>query len=154
MKIKLLQILLIAVFMTFLTAVPKVGAHCEVPCGIYDDTTRMTLIFEHITTIEKSMQMIKELSESGDNQNQLIRWVTNKEKHAEFLQDIVNQYFLTQRIKFDAEKYQEKLQALHQLLVYAMKCKQTVDLDNVAKIRAAATTFHELYFVNKEHKHQ
>ena len=33
-------------------------AHCEIPCGIYDDHMRIHMIEEHITTIEKSMQQI------------------------------------------------------------------------------------------------
>lgn len=125
----------------------KAFAHCEIPCGIYDDATRMNLLLEHTTTIEKSMKMIVEL-EKGDNSNQLVRWVTNKEKHAEMLQDIVTQYFMTQRIKFDAADYDKKLAALHKLLVYAMKCKQTTDLDNVQKLRDAAQEFHALYFAH------
>jgi nickel superoxide dismutase len=28
-----------------------VGAHCEIPCGIYDDQLRADLIEEHSTTI-------------------------------------------------------------------------------------------------------
>ena len=31
-------------------------AHCEIPCGIYDDEMRLKMIAEHITTIEKSMR--------------------------------------------------------------------------------------------------
>lgn len=120
-------------------------SHCEIPCGIYDDATRMTLINEHITTIEKSMQKINELGK-GTNTNQLVRWVGNKEKHADLLQDIVTQYFMTQRIKFDTENYEKKLGALHQLLVFAMKCKQTTDLANVEKLQKAADEFHKLYF--------
>lgn len=120
-------------------------AHCEIPCGIYDDATRMTMILEHATTIEKSMNKINEL-EKGGNANQLVRWVTNKEKHAELLQDIVTQYFMTQRIKLDAPDYDKKLGALHKMLVFSMKCKQTTDLANVEKLRAAADEFHKLYF--------
>ena len=33
-------------------------AHCEIPCGIYDDQLRAKLIAEHATTIEKSMKKI------------------------------------------------------------------------------------------------
>ncbi len=119
-------------------------AHCEIPCGIYDDATRLSLIQEHIVTIEKSMNKIKEL-ENGSNQNQLIRWVANKEDHANQLQEIVTQYFMTQRIKFDAKDYDKKLASLHQMLVYAMKCKQTVDLANVESLKKAAKEFHDLY---------
>ena len=39
---------------------------------------------EHISTIEKSIKKIEELSkEKEKNSNQIVRWVVNKEKHAE-----------------------------------------------------------------------
>jgi len=120
-------------------------SHCEIPCGIYDDEMRMMMIEEHAATIEKSMNEIVELEKGGDA-NQLVRWVTNKEHHANELQHIVTQYFMTQRIKFDAEDYDKKLAALHKMLVYAMKCKQTTDSANVAMLREAAEEFHQLYF--------
>jgi nickel superoxide dismutase len=50
------------------------------------------------------------------NYNQLVRWVSNKEKHANEIQHIVTQHFMTQRIKADAEKYVEKLAILHKML--------------------------------------
>ena len=59
--------------------------------------------------------------------NQRVRWVMNKEYHAKELQHIVSQYFMTQRIKLDTEKYSQKLGVLHKMLVCAMKCKQTID---------------------------
>ena len=74
------------------------------------------------------------------------RWVTNKDKHAEYIQDIVTQYFMTQRIKFDAADYDKKIAALHKMLVFSMKCKQTTDLANVESLRAAAEEFKHLYF--------
>jgi len=120
-------------------------AHCEIPCGIYDDELRLSLIMEHAGTIEKSMLQINEL-EKGGNANQLVRWVTNKETHAEEVQHIVSQYFLTQRIQFDTPDYDKKLAALHEMLVYAMKCKQTTDVANVEMLRQSAEKFHQLYF--------
>ena len=145
MKKNLLTMLaLLASFSLFLT---NASAHCEIPCGIYDDATRMNLILEHTKTIEKSMNMINEL-EKGNNANQLVRWVTNKEKHAEMLQDIVTQYFMTQRIKLDAADYDKKMAALHKMLLFSMKCKQTTDLANVEKLRAVADEFHKLYFTH------
>ena len=60
------------------------AAHCEIPCGIYDDPARISMLLEHTTTIEKSMQTILELEkEKHANSNQLIRWVMNKERHAD-----------------------------------------------------------------------
>ena len=132
-------------------------AHCEIPCGIYADSIRISLIREDITTIEKSMQQIEEISKSATpNYNQLVRWVTNKEEHANKIQEIVSQYFLHQRIKIVPEdqkeayaKYQQHLQLLHKMLVYAMNCKQTTDLAFVEKLRATVTEFESAYF----HKH-
>jgi nickel superoxide dismutase len=126
-------------------------SHCEIPCGIYDDRMRIQMIDEHIATIEKSMKEIVKLQEEKPiNYNQLVRWVVNKEDHANQLQEIVSQYFMTQRIKTDAKDYEKKVAVLHQLLVYAMKCKQTTDLSNTQKLRELIEQFEALYF---EHKH-
>ena len=126
----------LCIFSMVFLAVSYVSAHCEIPCGIYDDEMRINMIAEHITTIEKSMKQIVELGgQKPMNHNQISRWVMNKEHHANELQHIVTQYFMTQRIKSDAEKYAEKLMVLHELLVYAMKCKQTTDLNNVKLLR-------------------
>ena len=63
-----------------------------------------------------------------------------------YCKHIVSQYFLTQRIKTDAKKYTEKLAVLHEMLITAMKCKQTTDLDQVKKLRALLSEFEILYF--------
>lgn len=120
-------------------------SHCEIPCGIYDDRMRIALLEEDIKTIEKSMGKIQELQE-GDDSNQLVRWVMNKEDHANKIQEIVTQYFLTQRIKADEKEYSKKLEILHQMLVYAMKCKQTTDTTNTAKLQELVDQFEQLYF--------
>ncbi|MCK5102532.1 MAG: hypothetical protein KAR17_06940 [Cyclobacteriaceae bacterium] len=132
-------------------------AHCEIPCGIYADSVSITLIKEHITTIEKSMNQIEEISQSSKpNYNQLVRWVTNKEEHAKKIQEIVSQYFLHQRIKIVDEgqkeayaKYQKHLELLHKMSVYSMKCKQTTDLAFIEKLRTTVADFEKAYF----HKH-
>ena len=143
MKRRLLTLLVMLSSLAFFTG--NALAHCEIPCGIYDDSARMKLIFEHATTIEKSMKQISELEKTNEA-NQLVRWVTNKEKHAELLQEIVTQYFMTQRIKLDAKDYDKKITSLHKMLIFSMKCKQTIDLANVEKLRTAAQEFEKLYF--------
>ena len=135
------------------------SAHCEIPCGIYADSVRITLIYEHITTIEKSMNMINQLSEQeSTDYNQLVRWVVNKEEHAKKIQDIVSQYFLHQRIKITSSdnedahaKYVKQLELLHNILVFAMKSKQTTDLAHIETLREKVHNFEHVYF--GEHKH-
>jgi len=131
----------------------QVYSHCEIPCGIYGDATRIALIKEHISTVEKSMKQIIELSAGKDkNYNQLVRWVDNKEEHADKIQHIVTQYFMTQRIKVtkgaDGEvqaKYVKELTLLHEMLVYAMKAKQTTDLSYIKMMAATIEEFEKSY---------
>ena len=128
-------------------------AHCQVPCGIYNDAARIVQIQEDFSTIQKAMNKIRELSEQQDatSMNQMTRWILTKEEHASKIQKVVSDYFLTQRIKVKTEGpeydlYVKQTISLHQILVSAMKCKQTVDLKNVDYGLDLIETFIDLYF--------
>ena len=129
-------------------------SHCQIPCGIYDDEGRFKELAEHITTIDKSMKQIKLLSaERNPDMNQVVRWVNNKDHHADELSEIVTYYFMAQRVKLPPEGdakakkvYLKKLTLLHRMLVYSMKAKQTTDLDNVEKLTSSLKEFHDVYF--------
>ncbi len=124
------------------------GAHCQIPCGIYDDQARIAMMEETVATIEKSMVEIgRILADSPQNINQLARWVSNKEEYANKLTETVTTYFLAQRIKPDAASYEAKLKALHGMIISAMKCKQTVDLKNVEDLKVLIHEFEHLYFL-------
>ena len=132
--------------------VTQVSSHCQIPCGIYDDSTRLKMIDEHIVTIEKSMKRIDLLSQSDPaDMNQVVRWIHNKENHADELSEIVTYYFMAQRVKpVNAEsdtypKYIKQLTLLHEMLVTSMKCKQTTDLKHVEKLRELHKAFSEVY---------
>ena len=133
----------------FLTIQSIAVAHCQVPCGIYDDALRIVQIKEDYKTIKKAMKQISQLSEKTDPQsnNQLTRWVITKEQHATNIQKIVSEYFLTQRVKTaKSQKYIDQTTTLHQLLVSAMKCKQTIDDSNVDHGIQLVDTFVSYYF--------
>ncbi len=138
-----------------------VYSHCQIPCGIYNDPARFDMIAEHTTTIEKSMKQITSLSKQDKpDMNQIVRWVQNKEAHADELSHIVTHYFMAQRIKLvgdtKSEAYKEyirKLTLLHEMLVYSMKAKQTTDLSNVEKLKTLLAEFRAAYFQTDTHKH-
>ena len=133
----------------FLTIQSIALAHCQVPCGIYDDALRIIQIKEDYKTIKKAIGQISQLSEKTDPQsnNQLTRWVITKEQHATNIQKIVSEYFLTQRVKTaKSQKYIDQTTILHQVLVAAMKCKQTVDESHVNKGIQLVGTFVSYYF--------
>ena len=139
-------------------------SHCQIPCGIYNDQMRFDMIAEHITTIEKSMKLITELSsQDKPNMNQIVRWVNNKDNHADEMSHIITYYFMAQRVTLppqgDVEAYNEyvrKLVLLHEMLVYTMKTKQTTDLADIEKLRSSLVKFQEAYFGktgDSGHKH-
>jgi len=144
--------LLLMAFLMMINAV--LFSHCQVPCGIYDDHLRVKQISEHITTIEKAMNMIKKLSgEENKNFNQIVRWITNKEEHAEAISSIISYYFLAQRIKpvvnMDKKqrvKYLNSLTSLHNMMFFTMKSKQTTDLNHIKKLRTFLEEFKKYYF--------
>lgn len=99
------------------------------------------------------MNQIQALSRDRDkNYNQLTRWIMNKEDHANKFTEIVTQCFMTQRIEpaeqSDGKAYEDyvnKLTRLHHMMVTAMKCKQTTDLDHVESLRTTLTKFKHAY---------
>jgi len=147
----LLSVVLIVALIFSVT--PMVLSHCEIPCGIYDDAMRLNMMDEHAKTIEKAMNQIKMLRSQNDkNYNQLVRWIMNKDDHADQLSHIVTQYFMKQRIKPAEENekqeyksYVHKLTLLHKIMVYSMKCKQTTNLENVAKLKEYLKDFRTAY---------
>lgn len=113
----------------------QAAAHCQVPCGIYDDAARITRLREDAATIDKAIHQITELAGSHSAQafNQASRWITTKEVHASHIIEVVSEYFLTQKVKpvaADASGYDAYLKKLadhHGVMVAAMKTKQKCD---------------------------
>ncbi len=145
--------LLLSISFCLLAAPAPLLAHCEIPCGVYGDDARFAALEEDLTTIEKAMAQIAALADQTDAQsaNQLARWVATKEDHANKIQRVVAQYFMTQRLKEVEEgdeamaAYTGKLVLLHKMLRGAMRCKQTVDLEQVEKMRALLHEFKHAY---------
>jgi nickel superoxide dismutase len=147
------RLVLIASTLFILLTASNAFAHCQIPCGIYDDEARFALLEEHVTTVEKAMKKIEELSAAqSPNYNQIVRWVGNKEHHADEISEIVTYYFMAQRVKPAEKKNEEayskylgELTSLHQMIVYSMKAKQTTDLKNVEQLRALIKQFKASY---------
>ena len=121
------------------------AAHCQVPCGIYDDAARITRLREDAATIDKAIHQIIEMAGSHGAQaiNQAARWITTKEVHATHIINVVSEYFLTQKVKpvaADSSGYDAYLKSLadhHAVMVAAMKTKQKCDPATASTLRAA-----------------
>lgn len=131
-----LGLMVVSVVAVWTASPASVDAHCQVPCGIYNDAARITALREDATTVTKAMKNINDLAGAHDAQgmNQLVRWVTTKEDHASHVIERVANYFLAQRVKPVAAgaeghgAYLEKLARHHAVIVAAMKAKQNADL--------------------------
>lgn len=145
---KLLRSLLI--FIGLAVASINLSAHCQVPCGIYADDVVFGELETDVDTITKAMREINKLSADGSNDHQLVRWVNNKEAHAQNIQDTMSAYFLAQRIKLsqkesDPEGYAKLVGLAHELTVLAMKCKQGTDLAHAKALHDALHAFNAAY---------
>ena len=124
------------------------AAHCEVPCGIYADQMRFEMMLEDATTIAKAIKSINDMVDAdidANSVNQMVRWVSTKEDHATKTQHVIAQYFMTQRIKPDADGYEKKLAAAHAVMVAAMKCKQAADPATAEALKKAIYDFYRAY---------
>ena len=140
-----------------------VFSHCQVPCGIYDDTRTLRELTEHVHTIEKA---IKNINNKKISQHQKIRWVLNKEEHATYIQDIMQAYFLAQRIKplnikqlatkkptlrfnQDQKTYLQLVSLSQKIIFYAMQTKQAPSEKQLKNLKQALLSFEQLYLSSK-----
>ncbi|MEM1355092.1 MAG: superoxide dismutase [Ni] [Planctomycetota bacterium] len=138
---------------------PSVQAHCQVPCGIFDEDARLKALYEDAATIEKAMNLMNELAGKTDaqSQQQFIRWTITKEEHAERIITVTSAYFLAQRLKPVApgdEGYDEYLRQLaqhHSLIIAAMKSKQTTETDVVVTLRDAIHDLEHIWSETHDH---
>jgi len=149
--IKVMLLIMIAVFGSVLVLYQPGHAHCQIPCGIYDDHARVQSMLEDADTLEKSARLIAELAGKSDaqSQNQLVRWVMNKEKHAQQIISTISDYFLTQRVKPSQKDYVERLIKHHEIIIAAMKAKQNADVKYAKSLKESIEALSSYY---PEHK--
>ncbi len=148
-----IMLLVFAVVGSCLLLLQPAYSHCQIPCGIYDDYARVKSMLEDSATAEKSAKLIAELAGKSDaqSQNQLVRWVMNKEQHAQKIISTISDYFLTQRVKPDQKDYAERLAKHHAVIIAAMKAKQNADQKYATMLKQSIEALLPYY---PEHKHK
>jgi nickel superoxide dismutase len=148
---KIMPLITFAVAGLLLALPQSARSHCEIPCGIYDDHARVQSMLEDAVTVEKSANLIAELVGKTDaqSQNQFVRWVMNKEMHAQKIITTICDYFLTQRVKPDQKDYAERLIKHHAVIVAAVKAKQNADFQYAKTLKESIAALSHYY---PEHK--
>ncbi len=152
-RLKKSVLLIFFLLATFILVLPQLlQAHCQIPCGIYDDFARVQSMREDAATVEKSIRLIMELAGKSDaqSQNQLVRWVMNKEVHAQKIITSISDYFLTQRVKPNQQDYAERLKKHHLVIIAAMKAKQNADIAVVKSLKESIEALSSYYPEHKE----
>jgi len=146
---------LIALFAALLFSANVASAHCQIPCGIFDDDMMMKKMLQDVTTIEKSVAEINKLADKTDAEsiNQRTRWIMNKEDHANNVITIISEYYLAQRVKASQDDYVDRLKKHHAVMVAAMKTKQNVDQEHVEALRQSIMALRAFYPEPDHHHH-
>ena len=153
------SVFLFILFILFILS-QHVHSHCQIPCGIYDDHARYKSMLEDASTVEKATNQIITLSNDIDskqkstsiaqNYNQIIRWVNNKEIHAEKIISTISNYFLTQRVKPKQKDYLDRLSKHHAVILAAMKAKQNASITESNALKEAIQNLAVFY---PKHEH-
>lgn len=147
------RVQLIGLFLAAIVAfMPRIAdAHCQVPCGIYDDNARVMSMLEDVETVKKAITVMGKLAAKTDVQSrqQFTRWVVNKERHAQNIISTIADYFLTQRVKVKQKDYVQRLKDHHGVIVAAMKAKQNGTMQYAVELEQAVKKLLTYY---PEHK--
>ena len=133
-------------------AAPQLHAHCQVPCGIFDDYIKLETMKQDADTIIKAAAEMQKLAAKTDAQSkqQFIRWANNKESHAQSVIESISDYYLTQRVKTSMEDYNERLLKHHAVMIAAMKAKQSADMQSVNMLRESVQALSPYYPASKQ----
>ncbi len=111
-----------------------VYAHCDVPCGIYDPDTMKHAADTCKVMVQKALDIGED--PTPDNDNNLIRMVMTKEKHAERvkheLRVLWGDYFKPEHL----EKYPDLHDRVWRALKQASAVKQHMSVDECDKLIA------------------
>jgi nickel superoxide dismutase len=114
---------------------------------MYDDAARVNGMLEDAATVVKATKLIAALAGKIDaqSQNQMVRWVVNKEQHAQKIIATISNYFLTQRVKPGQEDYMERLAKHHTVIIAAMKAKQNADVKYAEALQDSVKALRSYY---------
>lgn len=107
----------------------SLGAHCQMPCGIYHDEMVYDQVDQYVETMYKALSILQENKfETIVDKNQCIRWVIEKEQSSDEVASIFTTYFLQQKIKPGEIDTVKRVTSAHKLLFLLVGIKQGVDL--------------------------
>ena len=129
--------------------VPKVSAHCDIPCKIYDPAAAQYAVLSVI----RFLDLINEIDDSNmDKKNiaEIARLTIQKEEHAQLAKDeiitIWGDYFKEPQIT----KYPEVHELVHGIMMSGSKSKQGLNRENAEDLLNKVNRFAEIFWATKD----
>jgi nickel superoxide dismutase len=132
---------------------PRVQAHCDIPCGIYDPIPAQI----DALTVVRMMDLIAALAEGEektvpDFHNSMSRYIAAKEDHAEKAKHEIRVIWGDFIKAAHIDKYPELTELVHQIMQLGSKCRQTADREQGLAFVNAINQFAEIFWGIKEVK--
>lgn len=129
----------------------QAGAHCDIPCKIYDPSTALIAAL----TVLRMVDLIEQTEKSADGKhdtnylNSMIRFVATKEEHATAVKNEVRviwgDYFKSPQF----EEFPEIHDLTHSIMLLASATKQNVDREKSLELIEAVNRFAEVFWATK-----
>lgn len=119
----------VACLFTLIAFNSNLGAHCQMPCGVYHDEMVFDQIDQYVETMYKGISIMNTNKFHGVHDwNEVIRWVILKEKESDATANLLTTYFLQQKIKTGEPDTVKRLVSCHKLLFLLVAIKQNTDV--------------------------
>jgi len=132
--------------------VESAKAHCDIPCKIYDPShaqiSALTII--RLIDIVEEIRAKEDLSES--DYAQIVRLTVQKEEHAITVKSEINTIWGDYFKKPQFEQFPDTHQLVHQIMMQASKCKQTIERDNAIELLKLVNRLAEYFWQTKQVK--
>lgn len=128
---------------------PTASAHCDVPCGVYDPISAQI----GALTVIRMVDQLNELQELGldniANQAKFGRVVAEKERSSAIVKEEVRIIWGDYIKAPQLEKFPQLHELVHNIMMQASKCKQTIDKDAALQLLALVNEFAEIFWATK-----
>lgn len=107
----------------------SLGAHCQMPCGIYHDEMVFDQVDQYIETMVKGLTVLTDNKfNTLQDHNEFVRWIIQKDKASDEIAQVFLTYFLQQKIKPGEEDTTKRVLSAQKLLFLLVQIKQLVDM--------------------------
>ncbi|MBT3268626.1 superoxide dismutase, Ni [Candidatus Poribacteria bacterium] len=125
-------------------------AHCDVPCGIYDPSAAQISALTVVRMMDLMSDLLSGLSEwDGESANKIIRYVAQKEEHAEQVKHEIRIIWGDYIKAPQVEAHPNIHQLTHDIMTTASKCRQGTSRDDGLALVDLVNQFAEIFWATK-----